>query len=140
MRNLQSAGKGIIISTGNTAAKGAEKTAKWMATDHTGGIEDIKLMQSQQRVSSLLARSLLDIRTVERSNDRVGRLIDTGVEASNSEVISGWMVDHMLYLLDLLWGFIGPILSYLLFSLLSVFLVILFNVIFFGALYLYFTS
>lgn len=140
IRNLRSAAKGITISTGNSAAKGFEKTAKWMATNHTGGVEDIKLMQSQQRVRFLAASMDLTIRTMERSNSRVGRLIDTGVEDSKSEVCMGWLIDHMLYLWDLLWGLIGPMVAYLLFSLLSVVLVILFNVIFFGALYLYIIS
>jgi hypothetical protein len=140
IRNLRSAAKGITISTGNTAVKGVEKTAKWMATDHTGSVENINLMQLQQRVSFLLARSFLTVRTIERANARVGRLIDTGVEDSKSEVFIGWLIDHLLYLRDLLWGFIGPMVTYLFFSLLSIVLVILFNVIFFGALYLYFTS
>ena len=65
MRNLHSSAKGIAKSTGNTAAKGVEKTAKWMATDHAGSVEDIKLMQSQQRNGILFARSDLIIRTME---------------------------------------------------------------------------
>lgn len=140
MRNLRSAAKGIASSTGNTAAKGVEETAKWMATNHTGGIEDINLMQSQQSINSIAASMDLTIRTMERANARVGRFIDTGVEDSKSVVIMGWLVDHLLYLWDLIWGLIGPILSHLFFSLMSIVLVILFNVIFFGALYLYFTS
>lgn len=140
IRNLQSAGKGILRSTGNTAAKGVEETAKWMATDHAGGVEDVKWMQTQQSINSIAASMDLTIRSMERSNARVGRLIDTGVEDSKSEVFRGWLIDHLLYLWDLIWGLIEPILSYLFFSLMSIVLVILFNVIFFGALYLYFTS
>jgi hypothetical protein len=46
IHNLRSAATGIFRATGNTAAKGIEKTAKWMATDHAGSVEDITLMQS----------------------------------------------------------------------------------------------
>ncbi len=140
IHNLRSAAKGIASSTGYSAAKGVEKTAKWMATNHTGGVVDIKLMQSQQSINSIAASMDLTIRTMERSNARVGRLIDTGEEDSKSKVFMGWLNDRLLYLWDLLWGLIEPILSYLFFSLMSIVLVILFNVIFFGALYLYFTS
>lgn len=140
MRNLHSAGKGIVRATGNTAAKGIEKTAKWMATDHTGSADDVRMMNSQQSISYLLAGSKLLLRTMLRNERRSDRRFNTDEEADNSEVVSGWLIDHLLYLWDLLWGFIWPILSYLFFSLLSVVLIILFNVIFFGALYLYFTS
>lgn len=140
MRNLRSAGKGIFRATGNRAAKGIEKTAKWLATDHAGSVEDINLMQSHQSINYLLAGSKLLVRTMLRNERRSDRRFNTGEEANNLEVVSGWLIDRLLYLWDLLWGFIWPILSYLFFSLLTVVLIILFNVIFFGALYLYFTS
>lgn len=50
---------------------------------------------------------------MERANARVGRLIDTGVEDSKSKVFMGWLIDHLLYLWDLIWGLIEPILSFL---------------------------
>ena len=83
----------------------------------------------------ILASMTLGNRRVERLNDSVSRLIDTGVGDSTFEVAVGWLIDRALYVWDLLWGFIWPIVSYLLISIFTILMVVMFNVIFFYALF-----
>src|ERR1035437_612743 len=112
-RNLRSAAKGI----GNIAGK----TAKWMATDHTGSVDyslrQGSVMESQQSINFILALMGLGNRHVRRLIDRHQRLVDTGEETGFLEIAIDWIVDRILFIWDLLWGFIEPLVSFILFGL-----------------------
>jgi len=134
MNNLKSAGKDILKFTGKASIKGAEETARWMATDHIGTAESSKLIEMSQELNYAVAESMLFKRRMQRL-----------VEESESKsgifgFIYGWLVDHAIYLLDLLWGFIWPIIVYLLWIIFSLVLMLLLYVLLFYVLYLFFTS
>ncbi|MGB2832942.1 MAG: hypothetical protein WBC07_08295 [Methylotenera sp.] len=134
MNNLKSAGKDILKFTGNASFKGADKTAKWMATDHIGTAESSKLIEMSQELNYAVAEA----RLFER---RTQRLVEDAQNKSGIfGVIYGWLVDHASYLLDLLWGFIWPIIVYLLWIIFSLVLMLLLYVLLFYVLYLFFTS
>lgn len=84
----------------NMALKSTEKTAKWLASDPFGTVEDCVLgssiMELQQRINFSLARMKLGNRRVKRGNDQHSKFVDTGVDASTYEVASGWIIDHLL--------------------------------------------
>ena len=134
INNLKSAGRDILKFTGKASFKGAEKTARWMATDHIGTAESSKLMEMSQELNYAVAESMLFKRRMQRL-----------VEESESKsgifgFIYGWLVDHASYLLDLLWGYIWPIIVYLLWIIFSLVLMLLLYVLLFYVLYLFFTS
>ena len=135
MRNIKSAANNTFRNTGNIASKGVNKTAKWLVTDHTGSTQRISIMELQQSINYSLARMALVNRRMKRSNERVQRLINTGLSDSAFEGASGWLIDHALFVFDLMWGFIWPIVSYLLWSVFIIVVIVLFNVIFFYALF-----
>jgi hypothetical protein len=89
-------------------------------------------MEVQQKINYSLAGITLFRRRMKRSNFRLQKLIKTGLGDSHFEVDIGWCIDHELYVFDLLWGLIWPIVSYLL----MIVMIIVFNVIFIYALYL----
>ena len=134
MNNLKSAGKDILKFTGKSSIKGAEKTARWMATDHIGTAESSKLMEMSQELNYAVAEA----RLFER---RTQRLVEESENKSGIfGFIYGWLVDHAIYLLDLLWGFIWPIILYLLWIIFSLVLMLLLYILLFYVLYLFFTS
>ena len=134
MNNLKSAGKDILKFTGNASFKGADKTAKWMATDHIGTAESSKLIEMSQELNYAVAEARLFKR-------RTQRLVEDAQNKSGIfGVIYGWLVDHAIYLLDLLWGYIWPIIVYLLWIIFSLVLMLLLYVLLFYVLYLFFTS
>jgi len=133
IHHMRSAAKGIFRSTGKVATKGMEKTAKWMVTDHLDSTQHINLMELEQKIHYSLA-------SMKLSNRRLLRRLNSTGQDSVSEVITGWMVDHMRYVLDLLWGFIWPIVSYLILTVVGIFLVILYSVIIYYLLFRLLTS
>lgn len=140
LRNLRSTANDILDSTGNTTMKGAEKTIKWLATDHTGATLHSNLMELEQRVNFYTSGLKLLNRRNERLSKRLARLSATGEDASKTGLMLGWIVDHLLYVFDLLWGFIWPIISMLLWTLIQTLLIILLSFILIYALYRLFTS
>jgi hypothetical protein len=135
IRNIKSAANNTLRTTGNIASKGVIKTAKCLVTDHTGSTQRIGIMELKQRINYSLARMALVNRRMKRSNEQVQRLINTGLNDSAFEGASDWLIDHALYVFDLLWGYIWPIVSYLLWSIFIIVAIVVCNVIFFYALF-----
>ena len=99
----------------------------------------MELQELQQRINFSLARMKLGNRRVKRGNDQHSKFVDTGVDASTYEVASGWIIDHLLFVRDMLWGFFKPLLSFFFGAIRRLVLIILANVIYFGAIYLLLT-
>lgn len=114
----------ILRTTGNVASKGAESTFNYLITDHSNN----SMLETYQNINYSQAKVSLLLRETARSS----RLYNTGI----IERALGWFASHALYVLDLLWGSMSPILMHLAWSLFSILLIIAFNVIFFGGLYL----
>lgn len=133
-----------LHSAANSIGKMAGKTAKWMATDHTGSVDyslrQGSVMESQQSINFILARMALGNRHVRRLIDRHQRLVDTGEETGFLEIASDWVVDRILFIWDLLWGFIEPLVSFILFGLFRIVLIVVVNIVFFGVIYLLLTA
>ena len=101
----------VVNTTGNLAVRGIERTAKWVATDHVGTAQRSELMEIEQDVCFILADMALINRRAARNNESV------------LAFIAGWVIDYGLYLFDLLWGFIWPILMMLVMNILSAILI-----------------
>jgi hypothetical protein len=101
----------LVNTTGNLAVRGIERTAKWVATDHVGTAQRSELMEIEQDVFFILADMALINRRAARNNESV------------LAFIAGWVIDYGLYLFDLLWGFIWPILMMLIWNIFSAILI-----------------
>jgi hypothetical protein len=101
----------LVNTTGNLAVRGIERTAKWFATDHVGTAQRSELMEIEQDVCFILADMALINRRAARNNESV------------LAFIAGWVIDYGLYLFDLLWGFIWPILMMLIWNIFSAILI-----------------
>lgn len=111
-RNIHAAANHRAVNaTGSIVARGIEKTAKWVATDHVGTAERSDLMALQQDASFIIAKMTLANRRANRNNSNI------------LTFIAGWVIDYGLYIFDLLWGFIWPILLFIAWSLLSAILI-----------------
>jgi hypothetical protein len=132
MRNLKSATSSILRTTGKASMKGAESTAKWMATDHIGAAESSKLMEMWQEVNYAIA----SVNLSRRRMDRLTYPNHIGIYA----VISGWVIDHSIYLLEILWGFIWPIVAYILWTIFTLVMIALLYILMFYFLHLFITS
>ena len=130
----------ILNTTAKIASKGAESTFRYLAKDHTNSNTHLTFMQNRQHIRYGIARMSLGTRRVQRLLDQNQRLIDIGDQPSMLEIVFGLLIDHALYVWDLLWGFISPILMHLLMTLYTIFLIILFNAIFFGGFIFLMTS
>ena len=124
-----------LNSTVKIASKGVQSTFKHLATNHISNNIHYSLMENQQQIKFCIARMKLGNRRVERLLEHNQRSVDTGVYVSNIEVIFGCLVDHALYVWDVLWGFISPLLMHLAMNLFTIFAIIACNIIFFGGLY-----
>lgn len=101
----------VVNTTGNLAVRGIERTAKWVATDHVGTAQRSELMATEQDLCFILADMALINRRAARNNESV------------LAFIAGWVIDYGLYVFDLLWGFIWPILMMLIWNIFSAILI-----------------
>lgn len=112
-----------------TTGKGIEKTAKWMATDHTRSSEFTSATNALQNLNYFSAKQALIFRLADRRMSR-GYTIP-----SRSEIICDWLIDHLLFIRDVIWELLRPILESIFFGLLRLIAIVLVNVVFFYALF-----
>jgi hypothetical protein len=119
----------VIGSTGKVAVKGVEKSAKWLLSDHAKIVESTVIgssfMESLQNINFLLAQIALTDRRQNRQGTKVNILY----------FIMWWIIDHLWFLWDVWWGFIQPMLTFFLWSLIHLLIVIFFNLLFLFFLY-----
>lgn len=135
MRNIKSAANRTLHTTSNIAVQGIEKTASWMATDHLGISDSSNMMELGQSINLTMARIRLMNR---RANTRYNQVSES--QTTLFAIVWGWFIDHLLFVFDLFWGFIEPILTLIFLAVVKIVLIILANVIFFYGLYLIFTT
>lgn len=118
----------------NTTGKGVEKTAKWMATDHSRSPEYLSVTETLQNFNYFIARQSLSSRRFNRSMNRIY------TTPTRNELVRDWLIDHLLFTRDILWGFMKPILDNIFYGLLRIVTIILVNCIFFYALFTFITQ
>jgi hypothetical protein len=125
IRNLKSA-TNSSRTTGNIAPKGVNKTVKWLISDHTNATQPSSIMELQQKANFYLADVSLMNRRIKRVMGGTKRFTATGKTDIRLNCNIGLWVDH----LHLLLGFIWPIVSYLLMTILMIVMFVVFNVVF----------
>lgn len=91
-------------------------------------------MGLEQPVNYHLAAVNLMNRRTKRVMESNRKFIATGTPESRLDHILAWWINHALYVVDLLLGFIWPIVSYLLMTILMALAIAILNVIFFYGL------
>jgi hypothetical protein len=140
MRNIKSAASRTLKATSDVAVQGIDKTASWMATDHLGTSDSSSMMELGQSINFTMARIRLMNRRSNRSYSQLNNEINTDSQTSIYAIAWGWFIDHLLFVFDLLWGFVEPILTLIFITIVKIALIILANVIFFYGLYLLLTA
>ena len=135
IRNIKSAANRTLKTTSDVAVQGIEKTAGWMATDHLGTSDSSSMMELGQSINFTMAKIRLVNRRANRSYNQISES-----QTTIFAIVLGWFIDHLLFVFDLLWGFIEPILTFIFITIVKIVLIILANVIFFYGLYLLFTA
>lgn len=138
LRNLKSASTGILNASGKVASKATVGTFKYLANQTPAQTEYVRrqstVMDAQWGINSSIAKMHLIVRRMERGNAYCKQFMDTGIEAGLFEKAFDWLIDNLLFVLELIWGFFEPILTMLWMTLVRAILIIACNVIFFGGL------
>ena len=92
-------------------------------------------MEAQQSIKFLLADMKFSNRRMRRENQAHARLVETGEADGYIRIALGWIVDYLLFILDLIWGVVQPILLILYMLIIRVVLIIAFTAIGFYILY-----
>lgn len=133
-----------LRTAGRMAVRGIEKTGRWMANRTPGQSEYVRrqsnYMDAIQCIHFNFACMRLDIRRMRRGNDYVSKMLNNGVVVGFTEKACDWIIDHLLFLLDLIWGFISSIFGSVFMALNRALIIIVCNVIFFGFIYLLLTT
>lgn len=130
----------LLSSSSNAANKAIQGLAKHQSDTNDTNNRYINIMEAQQDINFILARSHLMVRRMSRSNQEHERLVATGKPDGYIRIAFGWMVDHSLFVLDLIWGVIQPILLILFMLIMRIVLIIVFTALGFYILYLLVTD
>jgi len=114
-----------VHTVGKYASKGINKTAKWMAADHTSSNLHTSIMEMQQSMNYGFATLNLLTRRSARLSQNLNPL----------RSILCWIADYSRYAWDMLLGFLAPFISMLFWGLFRVVVIVLCNAIFFYALF-----
>lgn len=136
---LTTTAKQVSNSLQNTSTSATNKAfrrfAKHQAETNEINNRYINIMEAQQSINFILARSRLMVRRMTRLNQEHQRLVATGKEDGYIRVAWGWLVDHLLFILSLIWGVIQPILLILMMLIMRIVLIAVFTALGFFILY-----
>jgi len=127
--------KSLLYTSTNAANKTFRDLAKHQAETNETNNRYINIMEAQQSINFILARSRLMVRRMTRSNQEHRRLVATGKEDGYIRVASGWVIDHLLFALSLIWGVIQPIVLILVMLIMRIVLIAVFTLLGFYILY-----
>lgn len=136
---LSTTAKQVSKSLLNTSASATHKTIQGLAA-HQAGINEttnlyINVMEAQQSINFIFAKNKLGNRRTTRGNDEHARLVATGKEDGYIRVASGWLTDHLFFVLSLIWGAIQPIVLILVMLIMRIVLITVFTFVGFYILY-----
>lgn len=103
--------KNHVNSTLNIINKSNSLFFKHQAQTNTHLQNRIKTMEISQSSNYTIAGLNLSKRRTESGLKRHSRLVKNGHDDSLFRITFDWLVDHLLYLWDVLWGIIRPILT-----------------------------
>ena len=96
-------------------------------------------MSAQQNINFLLANSGFIIRRLHSANQAHARLVAIGVEDGFIRTVYDWVVDYLLFILDLIWRFVRALIIFLLLLIFRVVAIIAITIVVFYLIYKFIT-
>jgi hypothetical protein len=125
----------LLHASSKAANKAIQSLAKHQSETNETSNRYINVMEAQHSINFILARCHLMVRRTTRGNEEHARLVATGKEDGYIRIAFGWIIDHSLFVLDLIWGVIQPILLILVMLIMRLVLIVVFTVLGFYILY-----
>lgn len=100
----------------------------------------INIMEAQQSINFIFADIKLRNRRMHRENLGHERLVETGKPDGYIRIAWGWLVDYLLFVLDLIWGVIQPIVLIFVMLIVRIVLIIFYTTLGFYLIYKLITS
>ena len=127
--------KSLLNASSNAAHKTFKGLAKHQSETNKTTHRYANIMEAQQSINFIFADIKLSNRRMHRENQSHARLVETGEADGYIRIALGWIVDYLLFILDLIWGVIQPILLILYMLIIRIVLIIFFTTIGFYILY-----
>ena len=125
----------LLNTSSNAVNKATQCLAKHQSETNETNNRYINIMEAQQSINFILANIRLRSRRMHRENLGHERLVASGKEDGYLRVASGWIVDHLLFVLSLIWGVIQPIVLIFVMLIMRVVLITVFTFLGFYILY-----
>ena len=127
--------KSLLNFSSHIANKAFQGLAKHQSETNKSTHRYANIMEAQQSINFIFADIKLSNRRMQRGNLSHKRLVETGEADDYITIALGWIVDYLLFIVDLIWGVIQPILLILFMLVIRTLLIIFFTAIGFYLLY-----
>ena len=127
--------KSLLNTSSSAANKAIQGFAKHRSNTNKTTQRYANIMEAQQSINFILADMKFSNRRMRRENQSHARLVETGEADGYIRIAFGWIVDYSLFILDLIWGVIQPIVLILVMLIIRIVLIIFFTAIGFYILY-----
>ena len=125
-----------LLSTSSTAVqKAIQGLSKHQSETNKTNHRYVNILEAQQSINFIFADMEFSNRRMRRENQSHARLVETGEADCYIRIALGWIVDYLLFILDLIWGVIQPIVLILYMLIIRIVLIIFFTAIGFYLLY-----
>jgi hypothetical protein len=139
-QKLQSAMNLVSRTTGSVVKKGTTLVTKSHTDTVDYTVSNSKVIEAMQSSNHSIARLKLINRETAREQYQHQKLYIIGKPVTVIEVAAGWIVNHLLYVWDSLWGYIKPIIIFILMATFRVVVIASLSILFIYMLFLLFTS
>ena len=92
-------------------------------------------MEAQQSINFIFAEIKLGNRRMHRENQSHAGLVETGEADGYTRIALCWIIDYLLFIVDLIWGVIQPIVLILYMLIIRIIIMIAFTAVGFYILY-----
>ena len=127
--------KSLLNTSSNVANKALQGLAKHQSETNKTTQRYTNIMEAQQSINFILSDIKLINRRMHSENQAHARLVETGKADGCIRIALGWIVDYLLFIVDLIWGVIQPILLILYMLIIRIIIMIAFTGIGFYILY-----
>ena len=127
--------KSLLNSSSSVARKAIRSISKYQSETNKTTHRYANIMEAQQSINFIFADIKLNNRRMHRENQAHARLVESGEADGYIRITLGWIVDYSLFILDLIWGVIQPIVLILVMLIIRIVLIIVFSAIGFYILY-----
>ena len=121
--------KSLLNTSSSLANKTIHGLAKHQSETNKTTQHYTNIIEAQQSINFIFADMKLGNRRMHRENQSHARLVETGESDGYIRIALGWIVDYLLFILDLMWGVVQPILLILYMLIIHTLLIIFFTVV-----------